>query len=164
MRRFVSREVPLIDAERGQVAVAGLFGPAGTLHPPEARFCRSTGVRLGIHGTLRLESGERPTVAVVVCDDGSSRCIDDDLAIGRSADNDLILREREHSVSAHHALLRCVGWDLTIADLGSTNGTWRATAGRPTTWERLAPLVAHPVATGDRFVFGRRSCTVRLLR
>ncbi|GAC1477052.1 MAG: hypothetical protein NVS1B4_19040 [Gemmatimonadaceae bacterium] len=42
--------------------------------------------------------------------------------IGRSASNDVVLRDA--SVSAHHALLRLAGARWTLSDTGSTNGTY----------------------------------------
>ncbi|MFN8472112.1 MAG: FHA domain-containing protein [Anaerolineae bacterium] len=44
------------------------------------------------------------------------------LRIGRGADNDVILAERE--VSRHHAEIRKEGESFVVTDLGSTNGTF----------------------------------------
>ncbi|NPA06112.1 MAG: FHA domain-containing protein [Chloroflexi bacterium] len=68
----------------------------------------------------------------------------DEVRVGRSRDNDLVLPVAE--VSRHHARLfpQEEGW--AIEDLGSTNGTWVNS-------ERLRPHEPHPLRPGDRVRF-----------
>ena len=42
--------------------------------------------------------------------------------IGRGADCDL--RLRDHEISRHHCIIRVVGGEATLVDLGSSNGTY----------------------------------------
>ncbi len=68
----------------------------------------------------------------------------DEVRVGRSRDNDLVLPVAE--VSRHHARLFPQGEGWAIEDLGSTNGTWVNS-------ERLAPHEPHPLRPGDRVRF-----------
>ncbi len=44
------------------------------------------------------------------------------VSLGRDADNDIVLTGRQ--VSRHHALIRWIGKEFLVADLGSKNGTF----------------------------------------
>ncbi|HKW06407.1 MAG TPA: FHA domain-containing protein [Candidatus Dormibacteraeota bacterium] len=68
----------------------------------------------GPQGELTIESGP---------DAGHShRSADHALRMGRSPDNDVILRDP--ATSGHHARLERRGGDFWVVDLGSTNGTF----------------------------------------
>lgn len=67
----------------------------------------------GVQGELTIESGP---------DAGHShRAADNPLRLGRSPDNDVILRDP--ATSGHHARVERRGDQFWIVDLGSTNGT-----------------------------------------
>lgn len=81
------------------------------------------------------------------------------LTIGREppAPSDLIVRlEREYpNVSRHHAEFRLQHQDLSVCDLGSSNGTF-------VNDQRLSPWQAHTLKVGDRVRFAAQLvCTVR---
>jgi len=67
----------------------------------------------------------------------------DSIAIGRGADNDLVIQDRTRSISTHHALLEFRGNQYWITDLGSTNGS--TLNGHP-----LVAQEAEVVVPGDR--------------
>jgi hypothetical protein len=71
-------------------------------------------------------------------------------AVGRSEDNDLVLRAAD--VSRHHARLEPDGMQWKVVDLGSTNGTW-------VNGERLTSAT---ISRGDEVAFGDVRFTVAL--
>jgi len=58
------------------------------------------------------------------------------------------------TTSSRHAMLRCQGGQMTLSDLGSTNGTYRSNI-------RLSPESAVALNDGDNIRFG--GFTVRLM-
>ncbi len=80
--------------------------------------------------------------------------LDAPVAIGRAADNALVLSDA--TVSSRHARLSWEGGALQLADVGSTNGTWVNGA-------RLAPHAPRRLSVGDRVRFGQLDFTVRAL-
>jgi putative serine protease PepD len=75
--------------------------------------------------------------------DGQRYAVTHSLRLGRAADNDLVLKDR--SVSGHHARIDLAAGRATLADLGSSNGTW-------VNGQRLA--APHPLQHGDRLQLG----------
>lgn len=73
---------------------------------------------LRIHSAM-VEGG--PTGAVVLPDGTRIPVGDQPIAVGRSADCDLVLADP--TVSKHHLDLRRQGADVVLVDMGSTNGT-----------------------------------------
>jgi ABC-type multidrug transport system ATPase subunit len=73
-------------------------------------------------------------------------------AIGRAADNDLVLADA--LVSRHHAKLESSGNEYRLVDLGSANGT------RVNDTE-VEPRVPHPLAQGDTIRIGTFTLTLR---
>ncbi|HEY3283826.1 MAG TPA: FHA domain-containing protein [Armatimonadota bacterium] len=68
------------------------------------------------------------------------------LGLGRRADNPLVIPDP--FVSGHHALVSRQGIEVTVTDLGSTNGTFLR-------GERLAPQSPAPLSPGDAVTFGK---------
>ena len=58
-------------------------------------------------------------------------------------------------MSRAHLLVTLRGWDIRVADLGSSNGTWLRT-GESTPWERLAPGEAVTGPSGAMLAGGDR--------
>lgn len=70
----------------------------------------------------------------------------DRITIGRTPNNDIVVVD--HSVSRFHAYLRLVGKDWVVADAGSKNGSWLASATLEARKER--PLTSKAVVrVGD---------------
>jgi ABC transport system ATP-binding/permease protein len=108
-------------AEREPTTVMPAWQPPPTAPPvPEtmampARTQPLAGVSAGPQAELTIESGGP--------DAGHThRATDTAVRLGRSPDNDVILRDP--ATSGHHARLERRGNDFWIVDLGSTNGTF----------------------------------------
>jgi hypothetical protein len=103
---------------------------------------------------------------VLVFEDGRTVNLDLDLVIGRQPDRDeaaragqaypLVVEDGESAVSRVHAVINLQGWDATITDRGSSNGTYIA----PPDAKVWTPLVAHesaPLGSGTRVRVGKRT-------
>lgn len=147
--------------------VKGVLCQNGHFNHPEARYCSVDGVSM-VHRTLTPVQRPRPTLGVLVSDDGSVYSLDRDYLVGREPDGDegvlsgelrpLHLEDVERSVSRVHAEIRLEGWDVTIADRDSANGTYVAARGE-TEWRRLASGRPEIVDSGTRIAFGKRIVT-----
>lgn len=128
---------------------------------PRAAYCQVCGISM-VHVTHYLVPGPRPTLGFIVFDDGATFALDRSYCIGReptiASDRDLaplVLQDERHSVSRSHAELVLDGWDLVVADLGSTNGTfvWNAAEQRWTQVVQGQPVVIEP---GTSVAIGRK--------
>lgn len=137
----------------------------GHFNHPLAPYCTECGLSLA-QQTNRTVLGPRPTIGVLVFDDGKTVNLDLDLVIGRQPDRDeavragrahpLAVEDGESAVSRVHAVINLQGWDATITDRGSANGTYIAPPDA-TVW---TPLVAHqpaPLVPGTRVQVGKRT-------
>ena len=108
-------------AEREPTTLMPAWQPPPTIPPPVpetiatlARQQPAAGAAAGPQAELTIESGP---------DAGHShRASDHALRLGRSPDNDVILRDP--ATSGHHARLERRGDQFWVVDLGSTNGTF----------------------------------------
>lgn len=147
--------------------VKGVLCANGHFNHPQARYCSVDGVSM-VHRTLAPVQRPRPTLGVMVSDDGSAYPLDHDYLVGREPDGDervisgeftpLFLEDAERSVSRVHAEIRLEGWDVTIVDRDSANGTYVAPRGE-TEWRRLPSGRQETIAPGTRIAFGKRTMT-----
>ena len=79
--------------------------------------------------------------AALILPDGTSHALDEELSVGRSADNDLTLTST--GVSRHHARFSLHGTRWFVEDRGSLHGTH-------VNGVRLQPGLAHPLRHADR--------------
>ena len=108
-------------AEREPTTLMPAWQPPPSTNPPvpetmamPARQQTGAGVAAGPQAELTIESGP---------DAGHThRAADHSLRLGRSPDNDVILRDP--ATSGHHARLERRGDQFWLVDLGSTNGTF----------------------------------------
>lgn len=129
---------------------------------PSAAYCQVCGISM-VHVTHYLVRGERPTLGFLVFDDGATFALDRSYVIGREPEVEpgsplapLTADDNEHTVSRSHAELVLDDWDLTIADLGSTNGTFVWDAGR-SDWQRVLPNRPVVVPPGTSVAVGRKT-------
>jgi pSer/pThr/pTyr-binding forkhead associated (FHA) protein len=111
--------------------------------PPPLVAAPATQPDQGLQGELRIDSG--PDVG------HTYRIGSTALRLGRSPDNELILRDP--ATSGHHARLERRGTSFYIIDLGSTNGT--LVNGEPVQEKELKH--------GDRITIGQNAVSFTLL-
>ncbi|MEX2620776.1 MAG: FHA domain-containing protein, partial [Egibacteraceae bacterium] len=147
--------------------VDGILCERDHFNHPLALYCSSCGVST-VHRTRVPVKGPRPTLGVLIGDDGSAYALDHDYLVGREPEMDpgvesselrpLRLQDAERSVSRVHAEVRLQDWEVIVVDRGSANGTFVAARGE-TEWRRLAKDDGEVVAPGTRIAFGKRIMT-----
>lgn len=152
-------------AEPDVDSVLGIRCSRGHFNNPLTSYCQACGISM-VHLTHQLVPGPRPTLGFVVFNDGATYALDRSYLLGRSpsvtpddgAVAPLVVADADGSVSGRHARIDLVDWDVSISDLGSTNGTyvWNVSGHR---WDRVGgqPIALSPgsiVAVGrTTFVF-----------
>ncbi len=145
-------------------AVLGVLCTTGHFTNPTMAACIVCGIPMD-QQTLVMRERPRPPLGLLVLDDGTAVGLDVDYVVGREpqADPEVIagtvrplrITDVEGVVSRRHLRLVLVGWDVTVVDLGSANGTTVDLAGDPQR-HQLAPnrpMVIHP---GAQITIGRR--------
>lgn len=157
---FAERAEP--DEDRPATEVFGILCARQHFNHPHARYCNRCGLSM-LQLTHNLIAAPRPTLGFLVFDDGATWAIDRSYLIGRdpnaptsTALDRLGVGGDASTVSIDHAEVRLENWDVTLVDLGSTNGTfvWDATAHR---WDRLAPRRPVTIAPGATAAVGHRT-------
>jgi hypothetical protein len=149
--------------------IPGLRCIEGHLNDPADPSCRVCGAPLAARAGS-LETGPRPPLGLLVFDDGAGFVLDDDYVIGRAPTEDarvrsgrarplVVVDDEGRSVSRVHAEIRLDGWQVLVADRGSTNGTFVWESGA---WTRLTPSEPRRLRPGDRVAVGQRVCTVEV--
>ncbi len=150
------------DIDDSDDIVMGIVCSRNHFNNPIAAYCQVCGISM-VHLTHHLVPGSRPTLGYIVFDNGATYALDRPYLIGRepapepgSTLEALIADDLDHTVSREHAELTFDGWDVVIADLGSTNGTfrWDPATGR---WERI--MANHPavIAPGVSVALGHKT-------
>jgi hypothetical protein len=158
-------DAPTVLPSRDEAQVEGVLCANGHFNHPQAPYCAECGLSLA-QTTNRTVWGPRPTIGVLVFDDGLTVNVDIDLVIGRQPDRDEAVRagrarpiaveDGESAVSRVHAVINLNGWDAVITDRGSANGTYIAPPDA-TVWTPLAPHQPAPLVAGTRVQVGKRT-------
>ena len=153
-------DAPVVD---GVVCVHGHF-----VHPL-ALTCPYDGESLVAASRLPARQ-PRPPLGELMTDDGRSVLLDHDYVVGREAATSplvaegraeaLVIDDAERSVSRIHARVVLDGWDVTVVDAGSANGTY-VRAPTDTSWTRLQAEVPFALVPGSQIAFGKRIATFR---
>jgi hypothetical protein len=145
--------------------VRGTYCPAGHFNDPRHRACRRCGARLPAGP---LAEGQRPPLGFLTWDDGVVSELGPGALVGREVAGDKDVQAgrlrpvtptgTNDSMSRVHAEVRAVGWDVTITDRGSTNGTfvWDDVT---KSWLRMVPGEPQVVPPGTVLAFGERTAT-----
>jgi hypothetical protein len=133
----------------------------GHLNDPRSHFCVLCGIRMN-ERTGVLVVGTRPPLGLLVFENGTTYTVDADYLIGRNPQIDervrtgelrsIMLEDLTGAVSRVHAEVRLDGWDVTVADSGSSNGTFVAPGGQD--WAELVPGEVHRLVPGTRVRLG----------
>jgi hypothetical protein len=154
-------------AEIEGVIVDGILCENGHFNHPNALYCAVDGVST-VHRTRTPVKGPRPSLGVIVADDGQTYSLDSNYVVGRDPDQDpaarsahtrpLRLEDPALSVSRVHAEIQLKGWDVYIVDRGSANGTFVA-EGEQGEWVQLTAGQPQLIKSGMRIAFGQRVVT-----
>jgi FHA domain len=159
------QDMPTVLPGQNEAQVEGILCANHHFNHPAAPYCIECGLPLA-QQTNRRVWGPRPTVGVLVFDDGLTVNVDTDLVIGRQPDRDdavragrakpLLVEDAESAVSRVHAVISLNGWDAVITDQGSANGTYIAPP-EATVWTPLNPHDPAPLVPGTRVQVGKRT-------
>jgi hypothetical protein len=151
--------------ERGSLVDAKLC-PDGHPNPPVVASCAVCGQFLS-PGTAAVVHVPRPSLGHLEFDDGSIAELDHELLVGRNPDRESHperaglrpVKVLGDKVSRSHLEIRFQGWDVLVADCGSTNGTFVVPhpGGQVTALQAGRAQLLEPGAT---VYFGSRSFTV----
>jgi hypothetical protein len=151
--------------------VLGIRCPLDHHNHPDAGYCSQCGRKMGINATAVLVKGPRPPLGLFLLDDGGAIPIATNLLIGRDATTHpdvaagsrqaVLLTDASNVVSRHHLAITLEEWTITVADLGSANGTLLIDA-QTGAVQPLRPHVAVPMDAGDRLQIGPRILQLEL--
>ncbi|MEV4178184.1 FHA domain-containing protein [Nonomuraea sp. NPDC049709] len=107
---------------------------------PRAPYCAVCGIAL-VQRTLVPYKGPRPSLGVLILDDGTALPLETDYLLGRDPERapevaggtarPAKVTSPDGSVSRRHLRVALDGWDVNLVDLGSVNGTQIQPPGDP---------------------------------
>lgn len=117
--------------------VLAAFCVAGHPNAPHATECRICTSPI----SARTGHVTRPRLGVLRCSTGACAELDADVIVGRLPQGTdqpgrpsphlMVVPSPEKAISKNHCAVRVDGWDVAVADLGSTNGTLLVRPGEP---------------------------------
>jgi hypothetical protein len=144
--------------------VLGIYCKNDHFNDPRVPYCAVCGISMA-QLTHVSRTGPRPPLGLLVLDDGATFRLDTAYVVGREPErDDAVLQGRARAlriddpkgvVSRIHARVELDGWDVTVVDLASANGTHIAPPNSES-WTRLDPHRPVVLTPGTRVVFGRR--------
>jgi hypothetical protein len=150
------------------VRVTGRYCGRGHFNAPRDHWCRICGLALSTDPADEVE-GDRPPLAQLIWDNGEGDLITTDTVVGRDPASDQAVKAghavglspsgQSEGMSRIHAELRLVGWEVLLADRGSTNGTFVWDEGQQA-WQRLEVGERQPLNIGSIVAFGERTATL----
>jgi hypothetical protein len=150
--------------------VQGLHCVRGHFNRLDAYYCEICGLGM-VQQTRVVVTGPRPSLGVLVLDDGTSYALDTDYLVGRSpgAPDEVAgravrpLRIDDTRASRQHARISLEEWDVMITDLGSVNGTFVLNP-RDSQWTRLVMNQPARLEPGGRVAIGGTGIVFEALR
>lgn len=144
------------------VLVEGALCKNGHFNDPDLRYCHRCGISMA-QLTIATRLGPRPTLGLLLLDDGATCQLDRDHVLGRAPEAHPSVRSGQarpvwaagHGISRVHLTVRLVGWRVDVADLHSANGTFVQAPGEVGP-RRLEPAERVTIVPGTRIGFGRR--------
>jgi hypothetical protein len=140
--------------------VIGVHCMHGHFNDPKVPYCSLCGVSM-IQLTRIPAPGPRPPLGVLTLDDGTAYPLERGYVLGRNPERDELVRSgradplplADRTVSRIHARVLPNGWDLTLADAGSKNGTRVCPAGGDL-WSVVLVGAGVPLTPGSRLKVG----------
>lgn len=161
-------DTPLAAEEADAAAVSvveGALCSRGHFNDPDSPFCTVCGISM-LQRTRDTVLRPRPSLGVLVLDDGSAYTITSAYVIGRDPETDpavsdgsarpLVVDDDTHSVSRVHAAITLDGWTVLLTDRGSSNGTYVSTSGQDGPWTALEPHVPRALDPSTHVRVGKR--------
>ena len=153
------------EPHRPEVLVKGVLCKNGHFNHPRALYCAYDGSAM-VDATRIEVDGPRLSLGVLVFDDGAAYSLESSYVVGRRPQGHpalesqeaapLVLEDAQDQVSRSHVFLDLSGWDVSITDLSSRNGTFLEVPGAGLK-ERLAPNQPQVLPPGTRVTLGGRS-------
>lgn len=154
-----------VDPTATAVTVGGVYCSRGHFNDPDALYCAVCGIGL-VQQTRHVVQGIRPPLGVLVLDDGLTYVLDEDYVLGREPGYDddvregralpLAVEDPDGGISRAHAAVQLRGWQVSVCDKGSVNGTYIAPPGE-SVWTPLTPFQPVTIRPGTRVQVGRRT-------
>lgn len=129
---------------------------------PRLPYCATCGIAL-VQRTLVPYKGPRPSLGVLVLDDGAALPLEADYLLGRDperapevtggAARPAKVTSPDGSVSRRHLRVALDGWDVNLVDLGSVNGTQIQPPGDPNFYD-IPPNEPVTIAPGTTVRIG----------
>ncbi|MEU5259212.1 FHA domain-containing protein [Amycolatopsis sp. NPDC021455] len=124
-------ETAVDEGPENRSQVIGVSCAKGHFNDPAVPYCAVCGIGLTQAGHHSAED-DRPSLGVLVLDDGTLLPMNKDYVIGRmpegaadASDRDvMLLRLLDPQISAVHARIRLDGWEVSVSDADSANGTF----------------------------------------
>lgn len=151
-----------VHVSEGSQKVEGKACPeCSELNSPSGFRCRVCSADLT--DVADLVVADRPTLGYMLFDDGVAHPVAGPFVIGRSPELDyfvdsqpadiIVATDDARTVSRAHLEIRVAGWQVSVVDLDSANGSF-VESGRSRT--KLKPHVAKTLSDGDKVHFGER--------
>lgn len=146
----------------GQPVVAGVLCSAAHFNHPAVRACAVC--RRPVPPENGRVSGSRPSLGVLVIDDGAVYRLERSYLIGSGPGSDPTVTggrvrpltlDPAPGVAAAHAEIRLTGWGVSAIDRGSDAVTQVLLPGE-TNWTTLRPFIAHALRPGAHIAVGPR--------
>ncbi|HEY3750259.1 MAG TPA: FHA domain-containing protein [Pseudonocardiaceae bacterium] len=165
VRRIIDEDEQ--SAETGPIPVQsalvlGVYCRRSHFNDPAMTYCTVCGISMAQANRGQL-LGRRPSLGVLVLDDGGMFSLVSEHVFGRDPSGDhavlagaaVPVALDDPSVSRVHARIVLEGWDVRVVDAGSTNGTFVCSPGEPE-WTRIPQGTSAPLRPGMMLAFGRR--------
>ncbi len=146
------------------MTVPGIRCARGHFNHPHALYCSQCGIAT-THQTHVLVRGIRPTLGVLVLDDGSTFSLDGDYVVGSNPEADDRVRRGEarplrldgpaDRVAPVHADIRLVEWNVQVVDRASGAGSYYLPSGAQQ-WLPLTPGIALDLLPDTHVALGQR--------
>ncbi|HEX5405945.1 MAG TPA: FHA domain-containing protein [Pseudonocardiaceae bacterium] len=165
VRRIIDEPEPVAEPTPSPVEgnlVLGVYCRRSHFNDPAMNYCTVCGISMA-QSTRNQLLGRRPSLGVLVLDDGGMFALVNDHVFGRepAADQAVVTGSAvpvvldDHSVSRVHARIVLEGWEVRVIDAGSTNGTFVCSPGQPE-WAQVPPGTGAVLLPGMMLAFGRR--------